>query len=237
MKKARNLKYIALFGLALVILGCPPSTVIIYNPSDNAHFEVGEEISFTGFARDFHDGDLTGDSLVWTSAIDGEIGTGTDFTVDSLSEGTHEITLTATNSQGEESSTSITIVIGEGNDGGANPWVGNWILVNFLADDDEGIWDEDDPSGIGMTAIISDTQWIEKDSDNCEVTYSYTVNADLKYTMQGENVTGTCKPFMPPPKLISDSGYLEFANDNNIMFQYFNLKPGDTILAFKWERR
>jgi hypothetical protein len=59
------------------------------------------------------EGELSGDSLVWRSSIAGEIGTGTEFTRDDLSEGTHETTLIATNSQGLEGTATITITINE----------------------------------------------------------------------------------------------------------------------------
>jgi len=115
MKTARNVMCALLFVLALFLVGCPPCPVTILTPSDGDHFEVGELIIFTGLARDLKDGDLSGDSLVWTSSIDGEIGTGLSVSSSDLSEGEHEINLTATNSQGKEGTANITITIGEGN--------------------------------------------------------------------------------------------------------------------------
>lgn len=114
MKKISGFMYLLLFLLLLFTTGCPPFPVIIFSPDNDAHFEVGEEITFTGSARDFQDGKLSGDSLVWTSDQDGQIGTGTTITRDDLSEGEHNITLTATNSLDEEGTMSITITIGEG---------------------------------------------------------------------------------------------------------------------------
>jgi len=113
MKKLMRLKYILLLVVSLLLVGCPPFPVIILNPHNGDQFEVGKEISFKGLARDLKDGALSEDSLVWESSIDGQIGTGKEFTEDNLSEGTHIITLTATNSQGESNSSSITITIGE----------------------------------------------------------------------------------------------------------------------------
>ena len=57
-------------------------------------------ISFNGTAHDAKGRPLTDSSLVWTSSIDNQIGTGTDFALSSLSLGTHTITLTATDSDG-----------------------------------------------------------------------------------------------------------------------------------------
>ena len=92
MKKPISLKYILLLVVALLLAGCPPFPVKIITPLDGDHFEVGEEISFKGLARDLKDGALSEDSLVWESSIDGQIGTGKEFTEDTLSEGTHIIT-------------------------------------------------------------------------------------------------------------------------------------------------
>jgi len=98
MKKRISLKHVLLLVLMLPLVGCPPFSVIIHSPLNGAQFEVGQEITFTGSAQDFQDGELTGGSLVWTSNIDDEIGTGTEFKIDSLEEGIHTITLTAKNS-------------------------------------------------------------------------------------------------------------------------------------------
>ena len=114
MKKSGYLKYSLLFVSVLFIVGCPPYLVKILTPSDGAQFQAGDEITFTGSAKDFRDGNLEGNSLVWTSSIDGEIGTGTEFARNDLSEGTHTITLTATNSGGKEWTAAITITISGG---------------------------------------------------------------------------------------------------------------------------
>ena len=114
MKRYENIKYVMLVVLAFTLLGCPPYAVTILSPLSGAIIEAGEEITFSGSATDFQDGELSDDSLVWTSDKDGEIGEGEEFTRDDLSEGEHTITLTATNSLGEKTTVSITITIGEG---------------------------------------------------------------------------------------------------------------------------
>jgi hypothetical protein len=114
MKKVYNVKYLFLISLILLLAGCLPITVKIITPSDGDHFEVGELIIFTGLASDPAGGELTGDSLVWTSSIDDEIGTGVTVSRADLSEGEHTITLTVTSSQGMGNPASITITIGEG---------------------------------------------------------------------------------------------------------------------------
>ena len=113
MKTLINLKYILLLVVSLFLAGCPPCPVTILTPADGDHFEVGELIIFTGFARDFKDGELSGDSLVWKSSIDDEIGKGLIVNRNDLSEGTHTITLTATNSLEKKGTATITITIGE----------------------------------------------------------------------------------------------------------------------------
>ena len=112
MRKPSNVKYVFLIALIMLLAGCPPVTVTIITPSDGDHFETGELIIFTGSAKDFKDGNLSGDSLLWTSNINGEIGSGLIVSRNDLSEGEHTITLNAINSQGEAKPTSITITIG-----------------------------------------------------------------------------------------------------------------------------
>ncbi len=102
---------------AYYIEGAPspnqPPTVTITSPADGSTFNAGDPIAFQGSATDPEDGALTGSSLVWTSSIDGQIGTGESFTRSDLSVGTHTITLTATDSQGATAAVNVTIVVNE----------------------------------------------------------------------------------------------------------------------------
>ena len=81
---------------------CPnqPPAVTISSPAANASIDEFQTVTFTGSATDPEDGALTGSALVWTSSIDGALGTGTSFTRDDLSPGDHVITLTATDGEG-----------------------------------------------------------------------------------------------------------------------------------------
>jgi hypothetical protein len=113
MKKLRYVQYVLLLVLSFFLAGCPPFPVTILSPSNGALFELGEAIVFRGSATDLIDGNLSGTSLVWTSNRDGQIGTGTEFPRNDLSEDTHTITLTAINSLGETGTATVTITIGE----------------------------------------------------------------------------------------------------------------------------
>jgi len=83
--------------------------VTITSPADGASFTSGSSISFAGSASDAEDGDLTG-SLVWTSSLDGPIGTGGSFSA-TLSDGTHTISAAVTDSGSLTGSASITLVV------------------------------------------------------------------------------------------------------------------------------
>ncbi|HKK90498.1 MAG TPA: hypothetical protein VJ936_03805 [Desulfobacteraceae bacterium] len=86
--------------------------VDITSPSTDMSFNLGEIISFEGVGTDAEDGDLTGDALVWSSNVNGGIGTGVSIAVDVLSQGEHTITLTATDSKGSSSNAFIIITVG-----------------------------------------------------------------------------------------------------------------------------
>jgi hypothetical protein len=93
-----------------VDLGQAP-TATITSPANGARFAEAATITFNGNGTDPEDGDLTGSALVWTSSLDGQIGTGTSFTRDDLSTGTHTIRLTATDSDGGSHTASVTITV------------------------------------------------------------------------------------------------------------------------------
>ncbi len=86
-------------------------TATISSPSDGSAYFEDVAISFEGSGDDSQDGTLTGDSLVWTSDIDGQIGTGTSFSYADLSVGTHTITLTVTDSDRAAGNDSITVAV------------------------------------------------------------------------------------------------------------------------------
>lgn len=92
-----------------------PPSVSITNPADGASFDSGVSIDFAGSASDNEDGDLTSD-LIWTSDLDGQIGTGGSFSA-VISDGTHTITAEVTDSGGNTGSDSITITVGGGSSG------------------------------------------------------------------------------------------------------------------------
>jgi hypothetical protein len=89
--------------------GNTPPTVNISSPADGASFDSGATISFVGSAADDEDGSLTS-GLVWTSSLDGQIGTGGSFSA-VLSGGIHTITAAVIDSSGESGSDSITITV------------------------------------------------------------------------------------------------------------------------------
>jgi hypothetical protein len=87
-----------------------PPTVNITEPADGATYASGATIDFSGTASDAEDGDVTA-SLIWTSDIDGQIGSGGGFSA-VLSDGVHTITATATDLGGANGSDSVGITVG-----------------------------------------------------------------------------------------------------------------------------
>lgn len=87
-----------------------PSASIVY-PLDSSRYAEGDTITMVGSAMDPDDGLLTGNALVWTSSIDGPIGTGDTLKVSHLTIGSHVITLTATDSDGSTGSDAVVVTI------------------------------------------------------------------------------------------------------------------------------
>ncbi len=90
--------------------GSNPPAVSITSPADGSTFDSGASIAFAGSADDAEDGDLT-ESLVWTSSIDGQIGSGGSFST-TLSDGNHTIAASVTDSDGAIGSDSVSITVG-----------------------------------------------------------------------------------------------------------------------------
>jgi hypothetical protein len=84
-----------------------PPTISITGPTEDSEFDYEEEITLTASASDAQDGTLTGDSISWSSSIQGDLGTGESLTVSNLYPGTHTLTATAIDSDAQETSTNV----------------------------------------------------------------------------------------------------------------------------------
>ena len=96
-------------------------TAVIVTPTTNSSYASSQNITFTGTGTDPEDGALTGSSLVWTSSLDGQIGTGNAFQKSGLSVGAHTITLTATDTGSFTGTDSISLTITQGSTGNQSP--------------------------------------------------------------------------------------------------------------------
>ena len=90
--------------------GNDPPTITISNPADGSTFNTGQTVTFAGTATDDQDGNISS-SLVWTSNLDGAIGSGAQVSTSTLRVGQHSITATATDSHGASGSASILVSI------------------------------------------------------------------------------------------------------------------------------
>ena len=86
-----------------------PPAVSILAPGTSSTLSAGSVATFTGTATDPETGDLTS-KLVWTSSLDGQIGTGGSFSK-ALSAGNHLITASVTDPAGKTGQASIAISI------------------------------------------------------------------------------------------------------------------------------
>ncbi|MFM2162705.1 MAG: hypothetical protein RLZZ383_2217 [Pseudomonadota bacterium] len=91
-------------------VGNDAPTVTIERPADGARIATPDAVNLVGVATDPEDGELPDDALAWTSDRDGALGSGAALTT-ALTEGTHRLTLTATDSRGATGAASIDVVV------------------------------------------------------------------------------------------------------------------------------
>jgi hypothetical protein len=126
--------------------GNSPPVVSIVTPVSGSSYLLGQPVAFEASCYDPEDGIIIGNSLIWGgsplnwySSLDGLLETDNAFTLYGLSEGTHTITLTATDSEGFTSSASVTIVVGTGGgDPPPNPGGGNAPPVVTMVSPENG---------------------------------------------------------------------------------------------------
>lgn len=108
------------FTLQVTFIGSLPSPII--EQSNGYSVLAGEVVTLSGFAIDAEDGHIPTQqqysseapitALQWQSSIDGFLGVGDTITTQSLSLGTHEISLHVMDSDNNISSTSIQLLVG-----------------------------------------------------------------------------------------------------------------------------
>jgi hypothetical protein len=87
-----------------------PPTVNFIAPANGATFTQGQSIVFQGSAWDNEDGNLSG-SIVWSSSLNGNLGTGWTVTRNNLSIGNHVITASVVDAAGNTTTSTRTIVV------------------------------------------------------------------------------------------------------------------------------
>jgi hypothetical protein len=74
--------------------------------------DVGAQIILQGMATDLEDGPLDPAGLVWSSDVDGALGTGDNLIVSDLSQGAHTLTLAAQDSSGAWGYATARVIVG-----------------------------------------------------------------------------------------------------------------------------
>jgi hypothetical protein len=99
-------------GSAQVTFTVPPAppVVTITAPLSGVTIFQGTSVTFTGKAIDATDGDLSA-ALVWTSSLDGPIGSGASVATSALRPGTHTITAAASDRGGRVGQAQLTLVV------------------------------------------------------------------------------------------------------------------------------
>lgn len=88
--------------------GAGAASVTISHPANSSVYAAGGPIQFVGSAVDAKDGDISG-RIVWTSDIEGNLGTGGSLTVSGLGVGMHTIRASVVNSAGAVGSATVSV--------------------------------------------------------------------------------------------------------------------------------
>ena len=137
-----------------LLVGNAP-VVSITSPGSPPTITLGASQVFTATASDTEDGNLTS-SIVWTSSIDGALGTGGTINP-TLSAGSHTITASVTDSDSNSSSATIvaTVVVSPANT--VLPSISGSVTVGVVLTANNGTW-------TGFPAPTFTYQWRKCDS-------------------------------------------------------------------------
>jgi hypothetical protein len=86
-------------------------TALILLPGETITIRQGQTLLLSGYGHDPEDGLLSGASLTWSSDLSGPLGSGKRLTVPGLPAGTHTLTLTAGDSDGNLTTATVTVTV------------------------------------------------------------------------------------------------------------------------------
>ncbi|MDI6696327.1 MAG: Ig-like domain-containing protein [Anaerolineales bacterium] len=168
-----------------------PPTVVINSPGDNTTFRQRDPIHFSGTATDPQEGDLSA-LIQWVSSIDGSIGSGSSFTLTTLSPGTHVITATVTDYGGLSAHDTVSIVVNEL----ICPAPGSAVFSYTGQNVDKLTWILTIPSGVTQTdPFVMTALSIDLFNPQGAVLSSVTVEGQpVPFSRSGDLYTATANP-------------------------------------------
>lgn len=138
----------------------------ITSPVSGTLFRPTELIWLQGYAFDIDDGFRADASLSWDSDLQGALGTGDDLFINTLVEGTHVITLTATDSAGNTASDSITIEVADVPiiEDFMSPGQLQFAQAQYMADETGGVFNVTVERVLGDAGVVTVNYATEDDS-------------------------------------------------------------------------
>ena len=134
-----------------------PPVIMITSPTQDATYNVGENVQFSATVTDPENQHIPDNDIVWTSDINGEIGRGRNFSLNTLLSGRHHITVVATDPEGLSSFSSVDInIIGVASHSWVRgylywaddiPVVNGWVLLMPLAPNQQAVDTNTDENG------------------------------------------------------------------------------------------
>ncbi len=220
-------------------------TAVIASPADGYVHSGSRNIRFVGGGMDDEDGALNGAQLVWSSHVDGQLGTGTNV-FSALSAGSHTITLKATDSDGATGTDTIAITV-NAEPNNAAPVIDNMtvnpVSVNVGMSVTVG-WNITDAEGDTLTCNLdmdADGTYeytIDDCGDNTSQTHTYTQAGDYQVRLtvvdgintpvqQNVSVAVTEPNTISPPEIASFSATPEVPETGSAMVFDWEVSGGD----------
>jgi hypothetical protein len=84
----------------------------IESPATGSSYSLGQQVMLVGSGYDMEDGLLPEGALAWSSSLQGDLGSGEQVARTDLQQGTHVITLRATDSDAQSGMATITVLVG-----------------------------------------------------------------------------------------------------------------------------
>lgn len=221
----------------------------ITSPGNDSVYASAQLVLLRGHATDPDDGSPGERDMIWRSSVDGDLGTGDELLVTHLSEGTHQISFSVSDSDGNSATDSISIQVD-----GTAPQVNMDVVKDAIPSScvDITLDASDDVLGSGIASLDYSLDgggtWVRLVPDDLPIDFIVpssgpihlvSLATDAAGNIASEDVMFTiespCPSISRPPSADAGGPYSSDEGQTITLDASGSIDPDDNIVSYEWD--